>query len=116
MSLTYFEKIFYQRTTGTEKKFFALYVAQKNIKIFQLIFRAENKEKKNFFYESKARNEWQNDQIIKKNKFGTFTSIAFIIFLQPKNSAEFFFNQILHFFPSIYTVFLFFWLRVDRMP
>ena len=54
MSLTYFEKIFYQRTTGTEKNFFfALYVAQKNIKIFQLIFRAENKEKKFFFMNPK---------------------------------------------------------------
>ena len=45
MFLTYFEKIFYQRTTGTENFFFTFYVAQKNIKIFQLIFRAENKEK-----------------------------------------------------------------------
>ena len=61
MSLTYFETIYYQHTTGTEKIFFALNVAKKNIKFFQLVFEAENKEKKFFLTESKTRNEWHND-------------------------------------------------------
>ena len=92
MFLTYFENIIYQHTTGTKKNFFAVEIAQKNMKNFQLFFKTENKEKK-IFFESKARNEWQNAQITKKNKFWIFKNIAFIISMWPKNSAENFFHQ-----------------------
>ena len=69
MFLTYFEKIIYQHTTGTQKFFFAVDVAKKNIKISQLFLKAENNDEKIFFFKSKTRNEWQYDQITKKNKF-----------------------------------------------
>ena len=51
------------------KNFFAVDVAKKNIKIFQLFLKAENNDEKTFFFKSKTRNEWQYDQITKKNKF-----------------------------------------------
>ena len=69
MFVSHFEKIIYQHTTGTQKFFFAVDVAKKNIKIFQLFLKAENKENKKFFFESKTKNERQYDQITKKTNF-----------------------------------------------
>ena len=107
MFLTYFEKIFYQRTTGTEKFFLHFMLLKKTSKFFNWFLELKIK-RKFFFYESKARNEWQNAQIIKKTQFGTFANIAFIIFLRPKNSAEFFLIKFCIFFRQFIQFFCFF--------